>query len=124
MDVDKNYETVFILDPSLTQKNAEQIFKDTKDFITENEGTIVEAENIGSIKLAYPIDGKHFGNYFFIEFTTKQKHIENIDIFFKRNDAVIRFIICSLDKNGVTYNDSRRKNKAKIINNQKVLSLL
>ena len=83
MDVDKNYETVFILDPSLTQKDAEQTFKNIKDFITDNE-----------------------------------------DIFFKRNDTVIRFIICNLDKNGISYNDNRRKNKGKVINNQKVLNLI
>ena len=64
MDVDKNYETVFILDPSLTQKDAEQTFKNIKDFITDNEGIIIEATNIGIIKLAYPIGGKHLGNYF------------------------------------------------------------
>ena len=124
MDVDKNYETVFILDPSLTQKDAEQTFKNIKDFITDNEGTIIEATNIGIIKLAYPIGGKHLGNYFFIEFKTKQKQIKNLDIFFKRNDTVIRFIICNLDKNGMSYNDNRRKNKGKVINNQKVLNLI
>ena len=62
--------------------------------------------------------------FFFIEFKTKQKQIKNLDIFFKRNDTVIRFIICNLDKDGISYNDNRRKNKGKVINNQKVLNLI
>ena len=124
MDFNKSYETVFILDPSLTAKNAEQIFEKTKDFITENNGSIIEAANIGSIKLAYPIAGKNFGNYFFIEFKLNPSDVKSLDIFFKRNEAIIRYIICKLGKNGVEYNEKRRERKGKIINNQKILNLI
>ena len=49
-----HYETVFILTPVLSDAQMKEAVDKFKGVITENAGTIVNEENWGLRKLAYP----------------------------------------------------------------------
>jgi ribosomal protein S6 len=53
-----HYETVFILTPVLSDAQMKEAVDKFKSVITENAGTIVNEENWGLRKLAYPIQKK------------------------------------------------------------------
>ena len=107
----KNYETVFIMTPVLTEKQFNDSLSKVKNFITECGGSIVDAQNLGLKKLAYKINKKSTGLYQFIEFTAEPEFINKLRIMFQRDENVLRFLICSLDKHGVEYNKNARLNK-------------
>ena len=51
----KNYETVFILTPVLSDDQVKEAVKKFHDFLTERNSEIVDSDNWGLRKLAYPI---------------------------------------------------------------------
>ena len=122
--MNRSYETVFIVDATIPSKNINNIFNNVKRFITDNGGHIVEAVETGVMQLAYEINKKNSGIYNFIEFQLAPEFINGLETLYRRDDNILRSMICSLDKYGVEYNATRRKKKEKIFNNQKILSLI
>lgn len=109
----KNYETVFIMTPVLTEKQINDSLSKVAKFITECGGSIVDAQNLGLKKLAYKIKKKSTGVYLFIEFLAEPDFINKFRIMFQRDENVLRFLICSLDKHGVEYNKKARAERKK-----------
>ncbi|MBQ2350392.1 MAG: 30S ribosomal protein S6 [Cytophagales bacterium] len=122
--MNRSYETVFIVDAAIPGKEINIIFNNVKKFITDREGRIVEAVDVGVMKLAYEIKKKSSGVYNFIEFELAPEFIKDLETFYRRDDRILRSLVCRLDKYGVEYNVARRKRQEKIFNNQKILSLI
>ena len=53
-----HYETVFILNPVLSDDQVKEAVQKYVDFITSNGGTLVHQEDWGLKKFAYPIQNK------------------------------------------------------------------
>ena len=53
--MEKHYETVFILTPVLSEDQAKEAAKKFKKVITDLGGKVINEENWGLKKLAYPI---------------------------------------------------------------------
>jgi len=107
----KHYETVFIATPVLSDSQIKEAVKKYRDFITENGGEIVHEENWGLRKLAYPIQKKSTGFYNLIEFKANPEFIATLDIQYRRDERVIRYLIFAMDKHAVEYAEKRRNNK-------------
>jgi small subunit ribosomal protein S6 len=61
------------------------------------------------MKLAYPIQHKSTGFYHLIEFKATPKTIAALELEYRRDEKVMRFITVSLDKHAVAYNEKRRR---------------
>jgi small subunit ribosomal protein S6 len=107
----KHYETVFIATPVLSDSQIKEAVKKYRDFITENGGEIVHEENWGLKKLAYPIQKKTTGFYNLIEFKANPEFITKLDIQYRRDERVIRYLTFAMDKHAVGYAEKRRSNK-------------
>ena len=105
----KNYETVFILNPVLSEDQMKDTVAKLKKILTDNESKMVNEENWGLKKLAYPIQHKSTGFYHLLEFEAAPDTIDKLEIEFKRDEAVMRFLTVALDKHAIIYN-KRRKN--------------
>jgi len=106
------YETVFIMTPVLSDDQTKETVKKFKDFIVNNGGEIKHEEDWGMKKLAYPIQKKTTGFYHLIEFESDGQVIGNLEVQYKRDERIIRFLTVSLDKYGVAYVEKRRRLKA------------
>jgi small subunit ribosomal protein S6 len=107
--MEKRYETVFILTPVLSDDQAKEAAKKFKKTITDLGGKIVNEENWGLKKLAYPIQKKTTGFYHLVEFAGEgQEIVNNLEITFKRDERVLRFLTVALDKHAVAYADKRK----------------
>ncbi|MHB9147641.1 MAG: 30S ribosomal protein S6 [Candidatus Amoebophilus sp.] len=104
----KNYETVFVLTPVLTSEQIEGTITKFRNFLLEKEAEIVHEEAIGLKKLAYPIQHKNTGIYHLIEFKAKPEVIATLEIAYKRDENIIRFLTFVLDKDGIEYNEQKR----------------
>ncbi|MEP7127360.1 MAG: 30S ribosomal protein S6 [Chitinophagales bacterium] len=104
-----NYETVVIFSPLLSEEDVKrEIAKITKT-VTDAGATIVEERNWGLRQLAYPIQGKSNGIYYIMEFAGPSTLISKLEVEYKRDENIIRFLTVKLDKYGMDYNDRRRK---------------
>ncbi len=107
--MEKRYETVFILTPVLSDDQAKEAAKKIKKAITDLGGKIVNDEHWGLKKLAYPIQKKTTGFYHLFEFSGEgQEIVNNLEVTFKRDERILRFLTVALDKHAVAYADKRK----------------
>ena len=108
------YETVFIATPVLSDAQLNELVGKFRGVITENGGQIVSEEDWGLKKLAYPIQKKTTGFYFFIEFSAEGGElIDKLELQFRRDERVIRFLTMKQDKYAQEYAVKRRNKLAK-----------
>lgn len=105
----KNYETVFILNPVLSEDQMKDAVAKFKKVLTDSKSKMVNEENWGLRKLAYPIQHKSTGFYNLFEYEAAPETIDKLETEFKRDEAVMRFLTVSLDKHAVVYNARRKK---------------
>ena len=104
-----NYETVFIATPVLSEQQAQELAGKFQGIITENGGQIVNSEDWGLKKLAYPIKKKTTGFYFLIEFAAEDGTIiETLETQYRRDERVIRFLTFRQEKHAQEYSVKRR----------------
>jgi small subunit ribosomal protein S6 len=103
-----NYETVFISTPVLSSDEYSKTVKKYTDFLEKNGGKLVSKEDWGIRTLAYPIQKKTSGFYTLIEFQIDGSMIKKMEVEFKRDENIMRFLTVALDKFAVKYAESRR----------------
>jgi small subunit ribosomal protein S6 len=106
-----NYETVFILTPVLSDEQMKDAVGKFEQIITDTGAEIVNKEMWGLRKLAYPIQHKSTGFYNLIEFKADPSAIATLELEYKRDERIMRFLTTALDKHAVEYN-ARRKSGA------------
>jgi len=102
------YETVFIATPVLSEAQMKEAVEKFKNVITSNSGEIVHEENWGLKKLAYPIQKKTTGFYYLVEFRGEGELIEQLELQFRRDERIIRFLTIKMDKYAVEYAEKKR----------------
>lgn len=107
-----HYETVFILTPVLSDVQMKEAVEKFKGILTGEGATIVSEENWGLKKLAYPIQKKSTGFYAFIEFDADPSVIAKLELQFRRDEKVIRFLTFRQDKYAHQYAEKRRNLKS------------
>jgi small subunit ribosomal protein S6 len=108
----RNYETVFIMTPVLSDDQMKETVQKFRNFLKDNGANIIFEDNWGLRKLAYPIQKKSTGFYHLVEFAADPNLIRDWEVTFKRDERILRFLTVSLDKHAVAYNEKKRKNKA------------
>ncbi len=108
----KQYETVFIATPVLSESQVKEAAAKYTKYITDKGGEIVSEENWGLKQLAYPINKKTTGFYYLIEFKADTQVIAKLETQYRRDERIIRFLTFAMDKDAVAYAEKRRnKNK-------------
>ena len=106
------YETVFILTPVLSDVQMKETVEKFKGLLVSLGAEIVNEENWGLKKMAYAIEKKSTGLYSLLEFKADPTVVEKLEIGFRRDERVIRFLTVKLDKFAAQYAEKRRnKNK-------------
>ena len=105
-----NYETVFILTPVLSDEQMKEAVAKFKKLLTDNGAEILNEEAWGLKKMAYAIDKKSTGFYCLLEFKAEPTIVNTLEIGYRRDERIIRFITVKLDKYAVEY-AIKRKNK-------------
>lgn len=92
------YETIFIVNPDISQENTEQI---TNDFVTKVEkagGRIVKREYWGVRPLAYSIAKRKRGHYVLLVTDGEPQALEALERAIRLEERVIRSLTVKLDE--------------------------
>ena len=106
------YETVFILTPVLSDVQMKEAVEKFKGILAAEGAEIINEENWGLKKLAYPIEKKSTGFYQLIEFKAEPAVIQKLEINYRRDERVLRYLTTKLDKHAVEYAAKRRNVKS------------
>jgi len=104
----QQYESVIILTPLLSEDAAKEAIAKFKGILTEGGAEIVAEDNWGLRKLAYPIQKKTTGFYHLTEFRAPGELIAKLELEYKRDERVMRFLTTALDKHAIAYNEKKR----------------
>ena len=104
----QQYETVIILTPLLSEDAAKEVIAKFSKILTDNGAEIIQEDNWGLRKLAYPIQKKSTGYYHLTEFKAPGELINKLEVEYRRDERVMRFLTIALDKHATAYNDKKR----------------
>ena len=105
-----HYETAFILNPVLSEDQTKEVVEKVKSLLVANGAEILNEEQWGLRKLAYPIKGKTMGFYIILQFDAEPMIVNILETQYRRDERVIRFLTFRLDKYAFEYAE-RRRNK-------------
>jgi small subunit ribosomal protein S6 len=104
----QQYESVIILTPLLSIETAKEAVAKFTKILTDNGAEIIQEDNWGLRKLAYPIEKKTTGYYHLTEFKAPGDLINKLEVEYRRDERVMRFLTIALDKHATAYNDKKR----------------
>ncbi len=102
------YETTIVLTPLLSEEVAKEAVAKFRKLIADNGAEIIAEDNWGLRKLAYPIEKKSTGHYYLTEFKASGELISKLELEYKRDERIMRFLTIRLDKHAVAYNEKKR----------------
>ena len=105
----KQYETVFIATPVLSDTQMKEAVAKYTQLIADNGGEVLYQEDWGLKQLAYPIQHKTSGFYYLIQFKADPQFVSTLETQYHRDERIIRFLTVALDKNAVAYAEHRRQ---------------
>ena len=105
------YETVFILTPVLSDEQMKEAVEKFKGVLVSPGAELINEENWGLKKLAYPIEKKSTGFYVLVEFKAAPEAIKTLEIAYRRDERVLRYLTVKMEKYAVEYAEKRRNNK-------------
>jgi len=104
-----NYETVFILNPVLSEDQIEEAVKKYEKLISKLKAKIIAKENWGLKKFTYPIQNKKSGFYHLLEYQGDIDVSKDLETEFRRDERVMRYLTVKLDKHALDWSEKRRK---------------
>ncbi len=103
-----NYETVFILNPVLSDVQVKETVSKFSDFLTAKGVEFVAKEDWGLKKMAYEIQHKKSGFYHLFEYKAAPTVILELETEFRRDERIMRFLTVAMDKHAVSWAERRR----------------
>ncbi len=103
-----HYETVFILNPVLSDTQVKETVSKFEDFLTSKGAEMVSKEDWGLKKMAYEIQNKKSGFYHLLEYKVSGEILKAFETEFRRDERVMRFLTVSLDKHAISWAERRR----------------
>ncbi|MBC8029107.1 MAG: 30S ribosomal protein S6 [Pyrinomonadaceae bacterium] len=107
METKRQYELVFIVDPTADDDEVSRLTDGFKQIITDQGGSITKHESMGKRQLAYEILHKTEGHFVLLEIEGSGREIAELERRMRVNDRIIRYITVRVDE------DRRRAEKFK-----------
>ncbi len=106
------YELMYVVNTVLNDEQIKDIIDRVTAFIRENGGDIVEVDDRGSQRLAYPIEKKRNGHYVVAYFRAEGSFIARFERALRINDDVLRHVILRYDAKMERHYDKQKSQPA------------
>lgn len=94
----REYETVYILDPVLTEADVKQSQDRMGELIGRHGGHIFRSQNMGKKTLAYRIKKQTKGYYVAIDYCGDSKTVAEMEHGFRLDERVLRYLTVKLNE--------------------------
>ncbi len=95
----RHYETMYIVDPDVSEEALEAIIARFNTVITDGKGEVLESGlwDRGRRQLAYPINRKREGIYVLMQYVAEPEVPKELDRLFRISDDIMRHLIVRTD---------------------------
>ena len=94
----RRYETIFIIDPDVSEEQRGAVFGRLSDLMDQEKGLQVVLDEWGNRKLAYEIKKKNRGYYVRLDYCGTGELVDEIERFFRIDDRLLKYMTIVLDK--------------------------
>ena len=107
--ITRNYESLYIVDPTLTDEQLESVIAKYSNVVAEQGGEVQGAGRWEKRRLAYDVAGHGEGMYILMYFSGDSSVMGELDRLFRIGDDVFRHIIVRIDPERI---DTKRLERA------------
>jgi len=93
----RHYENLVIVKPTLTEEEARASVAAIEEVLTSNGAEIVARDEMGTKKLAYPIQKNERGYFHVVYYTMAPASISEVERRFRINEDLLRFLTIKYD---------------------------
>lgn len=94
----RRYETIFIVDPDLSDEDRTPLFSRLDELIPQQGGFLVMRDEWGLKRLAYEIKKKPRGYYVLLDYCGTGAVVDEMERFFRIDDRVLKYMTVLLDE--------------------------
>jgi len=94
----RQYESIFIASPMLSDEQAEELVKYFEGIIAEQGGELLKTDRWGRKKLAYEVQKFSEGYYTLFELTAGSKLIAELERRYRNHENVIKYLSVRTDE--------------------------
>ena len=87
----RKYETIFIVNPELTEEDTKSVIDKASDIVQSHGGEVLRIDEWGSRKLAYEIKKMSKGYYVLLHFSGNSDVLSELERNFHLMDAVLKY---------------------------------
>ena len=87
----RKYETIFILQPELSEDDIKSVTTKAQDVISSYKGECIRMDDWGIRKLAYPIKKSARGRYYYLRFDGNSALIAELERRLRLDEKVLRY---------------------------------
>jgi len=93
----RHYENLVIVKPTLTEEETKASIAAIEEVLTSNGAEIVARDEMGTKKLAYPIQKNERGYFHVVYYTMAPSSIAEVERRFRINEDLLRFVTIKYD---------------------------
>ncbi len=94
----KQYETMVLLSPELTDETVEEKISGFEKQVTEGGGEVLGVDRWGKKRLAYPINRQRHGIYFIVTYHAEPAVVSNIERDMRIDEQTWRYMTVRMDE--------------------------
>jgi small subunit ribosomal protein S6 len=94
----RRYETVFIINPALSQEECQPLFDKLNDIILAHQGLTVNFDEWGQKRLAYEIKKQTRGYYVLLDFCGNGSLVKELERNLRLDDRVLKYMTVCVAK--------------------------
>lgn len=96
-NVERFYETIFILRPTLNDQEISESIENYKNLLVREGAEIYKQEDLGKKKLAYLIQHFQNGHYALFQYRAKPSAVMELERNFKISEDLLRFLTLKIE---------------------------
>lgn len=89
--LDREYETIFVLNPNIDRESAEKVSARVTDVVGKQGGKLTLLESWGRRKLAYPVQKHRRGVYVYLKYVGRGEVVSEIERQLRMIDTVLKY---------------------------------
>ncbi|MFC2083804.1 30S ribosomal protein S6 [Bacteroidota bacterium] len=109
-----HYESVVLINAALEDDQIESTLSRIKDYISANDGKIIDIDKWGRKRLAYQIHKSKSSFYVVFKFIAPRDLITKMERFYRLDETIIRYLTIALDKKALDYFEKQKQQKAEM----------
>lgn len=113
MATNKNtYELTYIVNSVISDEQVKDMVSRVTSYISENGGEIIEVDEWGARRLAYPIQKKRNGYYVNMYFTAPGEIVPRLERALEIDDNILRYLTLRMDPKMIRHYEQSKVKRA------------